>query len=73
LEAYLREAGALDDGTVDEIRAEAEQAAADLRTRMAADRELDPLALFDHVFAEPTPQLREQRAQVEAELAAEDG
>jgi pyruvate dehydrogenase E1 component alpha subunit len=73
LEAYLREAGTLDDGAVDEIRAEAEQAAADLRTRMASDPELDPLSLFDHVFAEPTPQLREQRAQVEAELAAEDG
>ena len=37
---------------------------------MNAEPAVDPLDLFDHVYAEPTPQLREQRAQVGAELAA---
>jgi hypothetical protein len=32
---------------------------------------LDPMELFAHVFAEPTPQLREQRALLRAELEAE--
>jgi pyruvate dehydrogenase E1 component alpha subunit len=37
---------------------------------MNAEPAVDPLALFDHVFAKPTPQLLEQREQVRAELAA---
>jgi 2-oxoisovalerate dehydrogenase E1 component alpha subunit len=71
LETYLRSTGALDDDAVESIRAEAEALAADLRTRMNIDPVIDPLSLFEHVYSEPTPQLREQRAQVEAELAAE--
>ena len=35
------------------------------------DVAVDPMDLFDHVFAEPTSQLREQRAQLAAELRAE--
>jgi pyruvate dehydrogenase E1 component alpha subunit len=38
---------------------------------MSAEPVLDPTSLFAHVYAEMTPQLREQRAMVEAELAAE--
>lgn len=72
LEAWLRAEGLLDDDTVARVRSEAETLAADLRARMNVDNELDPLSLFDHVYAEPTPQLLEQRAQVEAELAAEE-
>ncbi len=70
LEHYLRGAGELDDGAVAADRAEAEAAAADLRTRMSTEPVLDPGSLFDHVFAQPTPQLLEQRAMVEAEEAA---
>jgi pyruvate dehydrogenase E1 component alpha subunit len=56
------------------VRAEADAAAAQLRARMNVDTELDPMSLFDNVFAEPTPQLIEQREQVRAELAAaQDG
>src|SRR5262249_58334061 len=73
LETYLRGAGALDDETVDDVRAEAERAATDLRTRMSAEPRLDPLSLFDHVYAQPTPQLLEQREQVAAELEAGGG
>ena len=71
LEHYLRGAGALDDEAVAADRAEAEAAAADLRTRMSAEPVLDPASLFAHVYAKTTPQLDEQRAMVEAELAAE--
>ena len=71
LEAYLRAQGLLDDDAVAAVAAEAEAVAADVRTRMNADVEVDPLSLFDHVYATPTPQLLEQRAQVQAELEAE--
>jgi pyruvate dehydrogenase E1 component alpha subunit len=45
--------------------------AASLRARMHDDPHLDPMDLFAHVYAEPTPQLREQEAQLLAELEAE--
>jgi pyruvate dehydrogenase E1 component alpha subunit len=70
LETYLRGLGALDDAAVAAIGDEAEAFAADLRTRMNTEPTVDPLSLFDHVYASPTPQLLEQREQVRAELAA---
>ncbi|MET9460804.1 pyruvate dehydrogenase (acetyl-transferring) E1 component subunit alpha [Streptomyces canus] len=69
LETYLRSRGALTDEDVAGLREEAEELAARVRAGMNADSVLDPLELFDHVYAEPTPQLREQRAQLAAELA----
>ena len=71
LTTYLRARNLLSDEVADAANADAEAFAADLRTRMNVDPTPDPLELFDHVFAEPTPQLREQRAQLAAELAAE--
>lgn len=71
LAAYLRDHGLLDQARQDEVENEAEQLAADLRGRMNTELEVDPTAMFDHVFAEPTPQLREQRAMVAEEIAAE--
>ncbi|RZK96151.1 MAG: pyruvate dehydrogenase (acetyl-transferring) E1 component subunit alpha [Rhodococcus sp. (in: high G+C Gram-positive bacteria)] len=71
LEKYLRGKGFLDDASADALTAEAEAAAATLRAGMNVDRTADPTDLFRYVFAEPTPQLREQQAQAEAELAAE--
>ncbi len=71
LQHYLRNKGLLDDASIDALNAEADAAAAELRAGMNTDRPIDPLDLFRHVFAEPTPQLREQQAQIEAELAAE--
>ncbi|MER7893904.1 pyruvate dehydrogenase (acetyl-transferring) E1 component subunit alpha [Micromonospora sp. NPDC094482] len=70
LETYLRDQGVIDDDAVAAIAEEAEANAADLRVRMNAQPTVDPLSLFDHVYAEPTPQLVEQREQVRAELAA---
>jgi pyruvate dehydrogenase E1 component alpha subunit len=72
LETYLRGRDVLTDADTEAARAEAETFAADLRTRMNADSVPDVLELFDHVFAEPTPQLREQREQLAAELNAEE-
>jgi len=67
-ERYLRHEGVLDDAAVAEVAAEAERFAADLRDRMNAEPALDPADLFAHVYAEPTPQLREQAAQLAEEL-----
>lgn len=72
LEAHLRGRGLLTDEDVAADRDAAEAFAADLRTRMNTDSPADPLELFDHVFAEPTPQLREQRALLAAESTAQE-
>lgn len=71
LEKYLRSRGLLDDELVERFKAEGETLAADLRERMNADAEVDPHDLFTHVYSAMTPQLREQQALLDAELAAE--
>ncbi|MDW8803524.1 pyruvate dehydrogenase (acetyl-transferring) E1 component subunit alpha [Streptomyces scabiei] len=68
LETYLRARGALTDQDITAVGEEAEALAAELRDGMNAETVGDPLELFDHVYAEPTPQLREQRALLAAEL-----
>ncbi|MBM2614522.1 pyruvate dehydrogenase (acetyl-transferring) E1 component subunit alpha [Actinoplanes sp. LDG1-06] len=50
---------------------EAEQVAAHLRDGLNRDIEPDPARLFADVYATPTPQLREQQAQLADELARE--
>lgn len=74
LERELTERGLLDDETKRQTSDEAEAMAADLRDRMNQDPTLDPMDLFTHVYAEQTTQLREQAAQLRAELevASED-
>ncbi len=72
LERHLTDRGALDGDAVAAVHAQAEAVAADLRARMQADPQVDPLDLFAHVYRTPTPQLREQRALVVEELAAEE-
>ena len=71
LERGLREAGLLTDQDVQEAATAAEDLADRMRTLFHVKPELDPMSLFTHVYAEPTPQLREQAAQLAAELAAE--
>ncbi|NEC84616.1 pyruvate dehydrogenase (acetyl-transferring) E1 component subunit alpha [Streptomyces sp. SID12501] len=70
LEQELTARGLLDEDVIRAARDDAETLAADLRARMNQDPALDPMDLFAQVYAEPTPQLREQRAQLRAELAA---
>ncbi|MBK3643524.1 pyruvate dehydrogenase (acetyl-transferring) E1 component subunit alpha [Streptomyces sp. MBT33] len=71
LEHELTEHGLIDEDGIQKARDAAETMAADLRERMNQDPVLDPMDLFAHVYAEPTPQLREQQAMLAAELAAE--
>ncbi|MFJ5836514.1 pyruvate dehydrogenase (acetyl-transferring) E1 component subunit alpha [Streptomyces shenzhenensis] len=71
LERELTGRGLLDEDAVTAAREDAETMAAELRDRMNRDAEPDPMDLFAHIYAEPTPQLREQRALLRAELAAE--
>ncbi|WP_109471104.1 pyruvate dehydrogenase (acetyl-transferring) E1 component subunit alpha [Ornithinimicrobium cavernae] len=68
LRTYLVGTGALTPEREEQVAAEAEEYAADVRERMNREPEVAPLSLFDHVYAEPTPQLREQAAMVAAEL-----
>ncbi|MBW1596382.1 pyruvate dehydrogenase (acetyl-transferring) E1 component subunit alpha [Streptomyces sp. JJ38] len=70
LEAELTQRGLLDEAGVAAAREAAEAMAAKLRDSMNADAELDPMSLFDHVYAQKTSQLREQADQLRAELAA---
>lgn len=58
----------LDDDTERALVEDTEQMAADLRAGIAAESPADPEELFAHVYAHPTPQLREQRDQLRAEL-----
>ncbi|MEW2161711.1 pyruvate dehydrogenase (acetyl-transferring) E1 component subunit alpha [Streptomyces sp. NPDC007084] len=71
LERELTERGLLDEAALKAVRDDAEAMAADLRERMNQDPVLDPMDLFAHVYARPTPQLLEQEAQLRAELEAE--
>ncbi|WP_424212855.1 pyruvate dehydrogenase (acetyl-transferring) E1 component subunit alpha [Streptomyces sp. BI20] len=71
LERELTARGIIGEKEIAAAHEAAEEMAADLRERMNADPVLDPMDLFAHVFAEPTPALREQAAQLRAELAAE--
>ncbi|MFI0446999.1 pyruvate dehydrogenase (acetyl-transferring) E1 component subunit alpha [Actinomadura sp. 6N118] len=68
LETYLRTRGLLGTEDITAAHEAAEAFASRLRDEMNVDPETDPLELFDHVFADPTPQLREQRAQLASEL-----
>jgi pyruvate dehydrogenase E1 component alpha subunit len=71
LRTYLTSAGLLDQDQIDAAGAEAETFAEGVRAALNADVPVDPMDLFDHVFAEPTTQLREQREQLAAELRSE--
>ena len=55
-----------------EIAEEAEAVAAELRTVMNQEPVADPEDLFRHVYAEPTPQLDEQWAMLQDELARQE-
>ena len=68
---YLQNKGLLDDAVTERIAAQAEHTAQALRDGLNQDPEIDPLELFDHVYATQTPQLAEQRALLADELSRE--
>jgi 2-oxoisovalerate dehydrogenase E1 component alpha subunit len=69
LAKYLTAIGHLDEGLDASIGAEGEKYAAAMRERLVDEPSVDPADLFEHVFAVPTPQLRAQRAMVQADAA----
>ncbi|MFF3496343.1 pyruvate dehydrogenase (acetyl-transferring) E1 component subunit alpha [Streptomyces sp. NPDC002795] len=71
LERELTGRGLIDEDGIQAVRDGAEEQAAELRARMNQDPVLDPMDLFGDVYAEQTPQLREQAALLRAELDAE--
>jgi pyruvate dehydrogenase E1 component alpha subunit len=71
LASYLTAIGELDESLDSAIGAEGEKYAAAMRERLVEEPAVDPSDMFDHVYAAPTPQLRAQRAMLEAELEAE--
>ena len=72
LRAHLREQGLLTDEREAEIAAAAEELAAHTRAGINREDGVDPEELFAHVYATPTPQLVEQRADLRAELDLEE-
>ncbi len=71
IETYLRAAGLLDDALADEARSTADDVASAMREGLMGDNVPEPAALFQNVYASPTPQLREQAAMVADELERE--
>lgn len=70
LETYLTGTGILTEGIAKNIAAEAEALATTTRDAMNEAPVLDPLELFDHVYVNERPALREQREFLRRELAA---
>ncbi|WP_410588046.1 pyruvate dehydrogenase (acetyl-transferring) E1 component subunit alpha [Amycolatopsis sp. lyj-23] len=70
LETHLKNENLLQDTEIEQFAADAEVFAQSVRDTLNAEPALDPLSLFDHVYAEPTRQLEAQRAALEAELEA---
>jgi len=62
METFLRERGLLDDERIDAIRERAEAEVSEL-VDAAEAFEADPERMFEHVYAEPTPRIREGREQ----------
>jgi pyruvate dehydrogenase E1 component alpha subunit len=68
LERYLVSEDALSDEVREQIAAEAEELAAATREAMSAEPVVDPLEIFDHLYASPRAALLEQRAFLAGEL-----
>ncbi len=71
-EAYLGSRDLLTEERRSEIAAKAEAVATVMRDGLMKDVEPDPDDLFAHVYATPTPQLREQAAFLADELSREE-
>ncbi|MDQ0632827.1 2-oxoisovalerate dehydrogenase E1 component alpha subunit [Arthrobacter pascens] len=69
MKTYLTDRGLLDGQVEARILEKAEAVATQLRDGLSEDVPVDPQGLFRHVFAKPTPQLKEQSAMLADELA----
>jgi pyruvate dehydrogenase E1 component alpha subunit len=72
LEAYLAQEGLLDDAVKQRAEEGAVQVATALRDGLMPEPVVDPADLFEHLYTEPTPQLKEQAAFLRDELAREE-
>jgi pyruvate dehydrogenase E1 component alpha subunit len=72
LDAYLASQGLLDDARRADATAAADKIAADLRDGLMQEVSPDPAELFEHLYAVQTPQLKEQAAFLQDELAREE-
>ncbi|MET8885162.1 thiamine pyrophosphate-dependent enzyme [Streptomyces rubiginosohelvolus] len=70
MERHLADAGLLDEAAAAAAGEAADHTAAGLRAAFAVPRQADPDALFAHVYARPTPQLREQAEALHARESA---
>jgi 2-oxoisovalerate dehydrogenase E1 component alpha subunit len=71
LSAYLQSLKLIDDAQISQFAADAERLAARMRSGLSEEPVADYRDLFAFVYAEPTPQLREQQAMVAEELTRE--
>ncbi|GAA4921327.1 pyruvate dehydrogenase (acetyl-transferring) E1 component subunit alpha [Nesterenkonia rhizosphaerae] len=69
MEKFLSNKGLLNEEVSASITQKAEAVAASLREAMTAEPQMDPLEIFEHVYAAPTAQLTEQRSRLADELA----
>jgi len=70
--AYLVRHGVADQDWFDEVQAEADQLGHDLREGCKAMADPQPLSMFDHVFAEETVEIAQERAEYVDYLAGFD-
>ncbi len=73
VKAYLTRTGAADDAFLDDVDAEAEQLGEHLREGCRALPDPDVLSIFDHVYAEGSPELDVQKDGYAAYLATFEG
>ncbi|WBQ05991.1 thiamine pyrophosphate-dependent dehydrogenase E1 component subunit alpha [Kribbella sp. CA-293567] len=72
LDAYLSGEGLLNDEQRAEAAAKADKIAEDLRVGLMQEVSPDPAELFAHLYATPTPQLKEQAEFLQDELSREE-
>ncbi len=73
VKAYLSRGGVADEDFFAEVEAEAEQVAERLRSGCRELPDPSPLEIFDHVYAEQTPELATQQQQFAAYLESFEG
>jgi 2-oxoisovalerate dehydrogenase E1 component alpha subunit len=72
VEAYLKRNGLADDDFFTDLEAEAEALGVRVREGCRAMPDPSPLAMFDHVYAETTPEVEAQRVEYAGYLASFD-
>jgi pyruvate dehydrogenase E1 component alpha subunit len=70
LRTYLTEHGLVDDAFFAALQAESDELAAHVRQGCLALPDPDPLSMFDHVYVDEHPLLREEREQFAAYRAS---